>query len=243
MAERGFSLLLDLAVLERCSAQMPEGYKLRLPPLHGWVGWLKLVYETGRCYSTDLLHAEPGFWNRTGCVTCEEESAWDTVDGTRFPAHPFYEELRHDLFLSSAEAIYLWLDPWSGVNFSGYITDSPISLPEGPEENGPARPDSFWLFGKEYKAFSPKCWTLLECLWGKESVSLDQAVELVYGHDAEKESAITSAIKRLGAELLRKGCPAEVHKKNGHVYLSLIHSPTQQATAVSPGLDGHSNGD
>jgi hypothetical protein len=139
MADDGYRLLRQVKRLENDGkAMVPRGLLVSLP-YDGYLGWLDLLYKTPASACSDSLHAEPGFWGRTGQLRADDVEEWSPSAGIVVPVHPFYEELPDDLFLSSAKAIGLWLE--------GEATDLPIILPPEPKANGPARPDSFWLDG------------------------------------------------------------------------------------------------
>lgn len=227
MAEMGMAVLSKMRTLaDESESIIPFDLVLRLPACGGYHGWLQLLYGTARCYSTPFLHAEPSYWGCAGQFTAEEDSESISVGGVLLPAHPFYEVLRYDLFKSSAEAIGYWLDPELAFDRGDHVTETPIHLPPEPERNGPSLPDAFWLGGKKYEGFSRTAWRLLECLYGKEWVSMDDAIRHVYGDCADQmEKAIISAQKRLSKELDAKGCPVEVHRKQAGFYLEVFRQP------------------
>ncbi len=226
MADSGMKVLATLSrMAEAADLILPSELLLRLPSCEGHHGWLQLLYETARCFLSPWLFAEAGFWGCSGQCTGEEDSRWvTTAAGITYPAHPFFEELRYDLFQSSAAAIRLWLDPDQADSLGDTITDTPIVLPLEPERNGPSMPNAFWLNGKRYDGFSPAAWRLLECLWGKEAVSMDEAIRHVYGYGANgMESALKATQKRLSRELDEKGCPVEVHRKEELFFLEVFN--------------------
>jgi hypothetical protein len=228
MAEQGMVVLATLSrMAEAADVILPSELLLRLPSCGGRHGWLQLLYETGRSFSSPWLFAEAGFWGCSGQTTGEEDAQWGRCpSGVWYPLHPFYEELRYDLFWSSAEAVRLWLEPDQAFGVGDRITDTPISVPPEPERNGPSLPDAFWLNGKRYDGFSPAAWLLLECLWGKEALSTDEAIRHVYGGGADgMEGAIISTQKRLSRELEAKGCGVEVRRRGNHFILE-VFSPT-----------------
>jgi hypothetical protein len=213
LAARGMRLLRQISrmSLER-TAILPDGFVLRLPACEGYNGWLQLLYETARAYATHSLQAEPGFWGFTG------QFAGDETD----PAHPFYEELRYDLFESSAAAIALWLDPSDAVCEGDRIGDTPIYLPPEPGENGPCPINKFRLWGKCY-TFTPKAWSLLNYLWGRGPVKKEAAMAHIYGGADDREGALDSTVKRLRSELAGQGCPAAVHTKSEYIELEVFN--------------------
>jgi len=223
MAEIGMAVLNRISKMrEDRTIILQGGLTLRLPSCEGYQGWLQLLYETARCYSTHVLHAEPGYWGCSGQFPSDEAN----------PDHPFYEELRCDLFKSSADAINLWLDPSEAMCIGEHITDTPIYLPPEPEKDGPYPPNMFWLWGQKYE-FSPKAWLLLEYLWMNLPfpVKMEDANKYVYGgaDDCEDEAAFQSTVKRLQSELGKRNCPAEVHCKKLYITLEIFPRvlPTQ----------------
>jgi hypothetical protein len=244
MADTGMALLRTIkATQDDGTAVLPEGLVLRLPTGEAGQGWLQLLYETARAYPTPFLSADPGFWACTGQLDCEEEAVWETTpDGIRYPVHPFFEELRPNLFEASAEAIRLWLDPSQAISVGDRISDGPpVRLPPEPERNGPCPPNEFWLWGKRHE-LSPKPWLLLEFLWGKEWVRKEDAMRYVYGGTDDAESAFKSLVKRLQGEIANNDCPAEVHTKKEHIRLICFkpcpapERPAQQAGVVEPNV-------
>ena len=209
LAPRGYDLLLALHDLQAADGFIaPESMDLQLPDVSGYLGWIQLIFNAARCFATATLQAKPGFWGHTGSVDVAKVTA------------PFFEELRSDLFSSSAEAIRVWLDPSQAVSVGDFVEESWVCLPPPPEQDGPAYPDAFWFHGKRYKGFAPKGMRLLERLFGREGVSLQAAIESVYGEESdEKETAILSLQKRLSRRLLDQEAPVEVIRRDGKLYL------------------------
>jgi hypothetical protein len=130
LAERGYKFLQDLrAWLDGC-AEAPAGIVLNLPEETGPHGWTEAIYLTARCYATAMLSERSGYWNVSGQGSGSEEDSWTTTEaGERYPDHPAYEELVHDVFHSSAEAIRLWLDPDQAVRIGDYLEPHRFVLP------------------------------------------------------------------------------------------------------------------
>jgi hypothetical protein len=213
LAGRGMKLLSQISRMRQAqTAILPYGLIIRLPACEGYSGWLQLLYETARAYATHLLQAEPGFWGFTGQLPGDETD----------PTHPFFEELSHDLFESSAAAIALWLNPFEAISEGDRIADTPIYLPPEPEKNGPCPIYKFWLRGKCY-SFTPKAWSLLEYLYGKGPVKKEEAMAHIYGEAEDNEGAFLSTVKRLQSELAVQRCPAEVHTKGDYIQLEVFN--------------------
>jgi hypothetical protein len=240
MAERGMELLRSISQMRTGeSVILPGGLILRLPSGDGCRGWLQLLYETARAYSTPFLSAEPGYWGCTGQLNGEEDSVWtSTPEGVRYPVHPFYEGLTHNLFESSAEALCLWLGLTEDMDFGEPLDDTPIYLPPEPGKDGPRPPNEFCLWGKLYE-FSPMAWRLLEFLWGRGKVKKEDAMRHVYGGAGDDERAFKSLVKRLQAELAdeKHPCPAAVRTKKEYIWLE-IHKPNPAAGRPPEGGSG-----
>lgn len=73
MAERGLALLTDIRALKPSdSVVLPSGLLVKSPAYTGMPGWIEFLYETARCYSTLVLRARAGYWNRTGQLSGED---------------------------------------------------------------------------------------------------------------------------------------------------------------------------
>lgn len=109
LAERGHKLLRSH---RKNNADRPTEFVSNLPKETGQHGWTEAVYLTARCYATALLSERSGYWAISGQGGGSEDGSWTTTEaGERYPDHPAYEELVHDVFRSSAEANRLWLNP------------------------------------------------------------------------------------------------------------------------------------
>jgi hypothetical protein len=211
MADDGYRLLRRVKRLEDDGkAMVPEGLHVSLPLYDGYLAWLYLLYTTAASANRDSLHAQPGYWGRTGQLRAEDAEEWSSSAGIVVPVHPFYEELQDDLFLSSAMAIGLWLE--------AEAADLPIILPPEPEPNGPSRPDTFWLHGHPYGPFGEHEMLLLECVWGKKPVHYDTANDCVYSVNAG-DTALKSLYKNVNAKFRKFECPATISLKNQHLVL------------------------
>jgi hypothetical protein len=209
MAERVMECLRRISKMkEGEKVILPDGLELRLPFAQGYQGWMQLLYETARCYPTVLLNAEPGNWGCTGQLTSDDN-----------PAHAFYEEMRHDLFQSSAEAIRLFFATEVEITGDPITDEPPAYLPPEPERNGPHPPNKFWLWGHCYE-FSPRPWLLLTFLWGQAEgdVTKEDAMKYIYDAD-DVEGKFKSLVGHLRTELAEQNCPAEVRTKKEYIWL------------------------
>jgi hypothetical protein len=114
--------------------------------------------------------------------------------------------------------------------------DVPQTLPDlrtAPPDNlpdGPVPPDKLRFRGQLYDGFVALEYRLLRCLWGKESVEVLDAIEAVYGADANsKEKAFSSLVKRVRERCLNHGGFWEIHSTAGHIWLEILTPPTKQA--------------
>jgi hypothetical protein len=81
--------------------------------------------------------------------------------------------------------------------------------------NGPELPDRFWWEGKPYPLEAKPC-QLLSCLWGRDSVSEDEAIEAVWGHDADrKEGALKATLHKVNHCLEVATVPWSYGQKGG----------------------------
>src|SRR5262249_26338995 len=96
--------------------------------------------------------------------------------------------------------------------------------PTAPLPDGPVPPDGFSLGGVLFDGFSYLEARLLEYLWGKAAVPIQEVIEHVYGHDADnKDGALKSLVKHLSTKLTHKSCPMEVRQKSGHLILTAFN--------------------
>lgn len=99
-----------------------------------------------------------------------------------------------------------------------YLENEPVT-----PGDGPIRPGKFRFRNRIYDGLPRLEWRLLACLWGRETVSAEEAIEHLYGHDAEnKEEALKHAKNRLNKKLTEQGFPGSVHFRAGHVILEVF---------------------
>ena len=138
LAATGGDLLNELRSLD----ELPHGAKLlqRYPKggteiKSSYMYWLRYVHDTGISCPTTKLQVDLGNWAKS---SDENQGPVDqisevltTINGNTFPAHPFVESLRYDVFKSSAEAIRIWLNPDAQeiVQLDRWDDDLPIVLP------------------------------------------------------------------------------------------------------------------
>ena len=79
-------------------------------------------------HPTPLLRSEFDVWRLEGADESELEKWGTSTDGVRYPLHPFYWALVHDVFASSIAAIDLILDDESGLLVGPFIAEFPISF-------------------------------------------------------------------------------------------------------------------
>lgn len=88
-----------------------------------------------------------------------------------------------------------------------------------PLADGSVPPNRF-RFDNILHEFPPLEWRLLCLLWDQETVTHQEAIDHLYGHDAEdKDDAYKSVAKRLRCRLLDKNLPIEITMKSGYISL------------------------
>ena len=147
-ADSGYALLLELAALQ-AKGKVPENADIHLPERYreadwdlsnDYFGWLLVLHDTAMGCHTIYLRDHIGFWGHPeiGTKSMEEEARmieqaikmWSGSEPDAFPVHPFTESLQHDVFVSSAEAIRIWLNDEEIVPVGKRIEESPLYLPE-----------------------------------------------------------------------------------------------------------------
>lgn len=69
---------------------------------------------------------------------------------------------------------------------------------------------------------SPAQWRLLDFLWNRKTVKVEDMLEALYGINYKKtDSALFSLCNRLNRELADQNCPASVHRRSGYILLDL----------------------
>jgi hypothetical protein len=124
----------------------PEGEsKVSAPGHHTW---LSVVHDTAAAAATAILRLEYGLWGAAAETRPDELEtlAKETTGGeVRFPKHPQVQTLHHDLFVSSAEAIRLWLDPDSAVTVGVPLCAWPVTIPVPECGSAPGIIKPVWL--------------------------------------------------------------------------------------------------
>ncbi len=86
--------------------------------------------------------------------------------------------------------------------------------------DGVYRPSCVRVGGIDYDCGPNKRWLLIDCLWGKPSVSETDVIEAVYGADADPMGkALASLTKHTNAWFRSEGCPLTVQTRKGHLRL------------------------
>ena len=105
---------------------------------------------------------------------------------------------------------------------SAPVHGMPAQYPDNTDPDGPVPPDRLRLSGKVYQDITKKGWLLLQCLWQREWVVIDDVMEHVYGHDYEQcDETLYSLCKRTSSLLITQGCPAEIKRKAGYIMLEV----------------------
>jgi hypothetical protein len=94
-----------------------------------------------------------------------------------------------------------------------------------PVADGPVPPEHFRLGLKEYGPFTRLEQRLLACLYGKDALEVEDALEALYGHDHEQDQdALRSVVRRLKPKLHEQSFPGRVVLRNGYVALQLVEN-------------------
>jgi len=112
-------------------------------PEHGYHGWVRMLHTMAHGHPTPLLRSDFDVWRLEGLATDSElEKSGTAEDGVRYPLHPFYWALVHDIFASSIAAIDLILDDESGLLVGPFIAEFPISFSTRTESSWSEEPGS-----------------------------------------------------------------------------------------------------
>jgi hypothetical protein len=91
----------------------------------------------------------------------------------------------------------------------------------GSVPDGPSRPDRLIVNGQVYNGFPPYPFRLLEFLWGRGPVPIQEVIDHLYGSAGESKDPAFIALKKKLARLLAKNnCPLEISVRAGEVFLS-----------------------
>lgn len=91
-----------------------------------------------------------------------------------------------------------------------------------PMEDGPVQPGSLRFRGELHEGFTSREFYLLNCLWNKKKVTVDEAIERVYGLNRDdKDAAIIAAKKSVCAKLAAKNLPITISQTQAHFILEI----------------------
>ena len=154
LVSTGYDILWELRTLTT-EGQVPPGTVIDALPREqadwqlprGMETWLLLVIDSAINCPTAFLSATLGNWHypppiATGIQTDDDvlfsdqlenciQKEGETSKGDKYPTHPTVVTLTNDIFLSSAEAIRLWLGSVEVVPLGDWHDDQPIWLPSG----------------------------------------------------------------------------------------------------------------
>src|SRR5262249_38129722 len=87
-----------------------------------------------------------------------------------------------------------------------------------PVPDGPVPPEHFRLGRERYGPFTRLEQRLLACLYGKDALEVEDALEALYGHDHEQDQdALRSVVRRLNPKLHKQSFPGRVVLRKGFV--------------------------
>lgn len=91
-------------------------------------------------------------------------------------------------------------------------------LPPPEAADGPAPPNLVWWQGERYD-LSPRLWSLLRCLWGREKVEVQEVARRVWKDEGLEvaDSTIRSTLSQLNEWLQRIGIPWTYNLKAGYI--------------------------
>lgn len=90
---------------------------------------------------------------------------------------------------------------------------------EAPPADGPVAPSGLRFKGQVLDDIPALEWRLLNALWQRRSLSVEDALDALYGGDSAKENALKSVKNRLNRRLMEAVVPLQVREKNGSYYL------------------------
>ena len=213
--------------LFKSDVEKPVGWEgLNYPKtLEGFAHWLSTKLNLIRSIRDNPLYFQPvsRFENRVMKVVTREPN----------PLHVETQIAVGRLFIRNA---YCWLDSQQFTNRPNWDrTDTAddverqlerllswtreqlqTGLTKVASKDGPLPPNQFWWNG-EMARLAPIPWKLLDCMWGKESISIDRIMQCVWGND-NSESGLKTALSRLKKSLLSAGYPRHLREKNGQIY-------------------------
>jgi hypothetical protein len=95
-----------------------------------------------------------------------------------------------------------------------------VDMPDAARQEGPIAPNGLRFAGKLHTGFGNLEWRLLRLLWSKPKVSFEEGIQEVYGDNNDnRDEAFVGTIKRLAAQLYRKGLSIDVSQKADYVIL------------------------
>lgn len=230
LADSGYTLLLELQKLQAedsipsdADIYLPEEYRGSTWDLSNrYFDWLLVLHDTAMGCHTVRLRDRVEFWEYSqdnslsdveqATIIEQLEEMWSDSGPDRFPLHPMTESLHHDLFISSAEAIRIWLDPWDDeiVPVGKGIEESPVYLPEANsvvEDDAPVLPTPAESpihlpeansVNEDDNAPEPQSSASLKPNWdaGKRELKVGQKLIKVFNQAGKKQVAILEAFEK-----------------------------------------------
>jgi hypothetical protein len=134
LAESGYLILCEL------NPWLPEG--------DGFHGWMKVIHEMAHAYPTPLLRSSFTVWEQTDLLDDDDDpegyftAFGETEEGTRYPLHPYYWKLSHNVVTSSMTAIDLILDEDAALLVGDHTWEFPMAFPHLGEPDETSEPET-----------------------------------------------------------------------------------------------------
>ena len=138
MANTGMALLREASLSPESSLSLESRIadKIESPPtIEAYLCWLELLHLTAKECRTLFLHVDVGNWNHSANpfesveLVAKAMSEPTPFGMGAFPLHPIVEDLQHDVFRSSVEAIKVWLGAEDVVRVGKWPDRPPFCLP------------------------------------------------------------------------------------------------------------------
>jgi hypothetical protein len=138
LANTGMALLREASLSPESTLSLDSRIadKIESPPtIEAYLYWLELMHLTAKECRTHLLHVDVGNWNHKANpfesveLVAKAMSEPTPFGMGAFPLHPIVEDLQHDVFRSSVEAIKVWLGATDVVRVGKWADRPPFYFP------------------------------------------------------------------------------------------------------------------
>lgn len=144
LANTGMALLREASLSPESTLSLESRIadKIESPPtIEAYLYWLELMHLTAKECRTLFLHVDVGNWNHSANpfesveLVAKAMSEPTPFGMGAFPLHPIVEDLQHDVFRSSVEAIKVWLGATDVVRVGKWADRPPFYLPSHKNES------------------------------------------------------------------------------------------------------------